>query len=576
MSTSSAEFPHGVGGLSIKTVAQILGGEVSGDEVVAPGPGHSSRDRSLCVKLDPQAPDGLLVHSFAGDDPMACKRYVLDKLGIPAGHGVNGTHHKTIVAIYDYTDEAGDLLFQTVRYQPKGFGQRRPDGKGGWDWSTAGLRRVLYRLSELLEAVALGQTIFIAEGEKAVDALMRLGVPATCSPMGAGKWREEYCNHLAKADVVLLPDNDELGENHCRRAAESLMSVGAKVRVLRLPGLPPKGDVYDWVRAGGTADQLWHLVENTAVEWTQQPKAAPDRLSPLCIHELFELEIPQRGMVLDPIIPEKGLAMVYAPRGVGKTHVACAISSAVATGTMFLKWQAPKPRKVIHVDGEMPAADLRERFRQTFEALGVTPDPGMLRVLPADLIELGIGNLASPEVQMELDRQLDGVELLVLDNLSSLTSVIRDNDAESWTPIQEWLLRLRRRGISVLIVHHAGKGGEQRGTSRREDVLDTSLSLRRPSDYEAPQGARFEVHFEKGRGIHGHLAKPFEARLEVVEGAASWSIREIEDVNLARVKALLEDGASIRDIADETGLSKSTVHRLKKQIDAAREESHEA
>jgi putative DNA primase/helicase len=169
---------------------------------------------------------------------------------------------------------------------------------------------------------------------------------------------------------------------------------------------------------------------------------------------------------------------------------------------------------------------------------------------------------------MELDRQLDGVELLVLDNLSSLTSVIRDNDAESWTPIQEWLLRLRRRGISVLIVHHAGKGGEQRGTSRREDVLDTSLSLRRPSDYKAPQGARFEVHFEKARGIHGQLAKPFEVRLEIIDRVASWTIREIEDANLARVKALLEDGLTVRDIADETGIPKSTVGRLKKQIEA--------
>ena len=128
---------------------------------------------------------------------------------------------------------------------------------------------------------------------------------------------------------------------------------------------------------------------------------------------------------------------------------------------------------------------------------------------------MGIGNFASPKVQDELDPLLDGVELLVLDNLSSLTSVIRDNDAESWNPIQEWLLRLRRRGVSVLIVHHAGKGGEQRGTSRREDVLDTSISLRRPSDYIPTEGAKFEVHFEKARGIHGDKAKPFEAKLEI-------------------------------------------------------------
>ena len=159
----------------------------------------------------------------------------------------------------------------------------------------------------------------------------------------------------------------------------------------------------------------------------------------------------------------------------------------------------------------------------------------------------------------------------MLDNLSSLTAVIRDNDAESWNPIQEWLLRLRRRGVSVLIVHHAGKGGEQRGTSRREDVLDTSISLRRPSDYVPTEGARFEVHFEKARGIHGERAKPFEARLEIRDGAMLWTIREIEDVNLARVKALLDDELSIRDIADETGLSKSTVHRLKKQIEGADE-----
>jgi hypothetical protein len=119
----------------------------------------------------------------------------------------------------------------------------------------------------------------------------------------------------------------------------------------------------------------------------------------------------------------------------------------------------------------------------------------------------------------------------------------------------------------VLIVHHAGKGGEQRGTSRREDVLDTSISLRRPSDYLPTEGARFEVHFEKARGIHGERAKPFEAKLEIRDGAMLWTIREIEDVNLARVKALLDDELSIRDIADETGLSKSTVHRLKKQIE---------
>ncbi len=313
------------------------------------------------------------------------------------------------------------------------------------------------------------------------------------------------------------------------------------------------------VSALAAADEAW---------CAEGKKVGGPRLQPIDIHDLFKLDIPERQMILDPIIPEKGLAMLYASRGIGKTHLACGISCAVSAGTTFLKWQAATPRRVLHCDGEMPAVALRERFRQVMSGATVKPEPGMLSILTADLIELGIGNLASPKVQAELDPFLDGVELLVLDNLSSLTSVIRDNDAESWNPVQEWLLRLRRRGVSVLIVHHAGKGGEQRGTSRREDVLDTSISLRRPSDYVATEGARFEVHFEKARGIHGNRAKPFEAKLEIRDEATLWTLREIEDVNLSRVKALLEDELSIREVADETGIPKSTVHRLKKQIEA--------
>jgi putative DNA primase/helicase len=119
-------------------------------------------------------------------------------------------------------------------------------------------------------------------------------------------------------------------------------------------------------------------------------------------------------------------------------------------------------------------------------------------------------------------------------------------------------------------VHHAGKGGQQRGTSRREDVLDTSISLRRPADYSPTEGARFEIHLEKARGIVGAAAKPFEAKLETRGGATVWTTRELEDVSRVRVEALLDDGLSVREIADETGISKSTVHRIKKAIETAR------
>lgn len=294
-----------------------------------------------------------------------------------------------------------------------------------------------------------------------------------------------------------------------------------------------------------------------------------DRLRPFGLKEFLELSIKPREMLLDPVLPEKGLAMLYAARGTGKTHVALGMAFAIATGRQFLRWTAPRARRVLLIDGEMPAAALQERLASIVAgAPDVQFDATGIKILAGDLIEAGgIGNLASRDVQAELDQWLDGVDLLVLDNLSSLAAVIRDNDAESWGPIQEWLLRLRRRGISVLIVHHAGKGGQQRGTSRREDVLDTSISLRRPADYSPIEGARFEVHMEKARGIVGDAAKPFEAKLEVHGGATVWTTRELEDVNRARVEALIDDGLSIRDIADETGISKSTVQRIKKAIE---------
>jgi putative DNA primase/helicase len=289
------------------------------------------------------------------------------------------------------------------------------------------------------------------------------------------------------------------------------------------------------------------------------------RLRSLDLAELFALDLKPRGMVLEPIIPEKGLAMLYASRGTGKTHVALGIAYAVATGSAFLKWRAPRARRVLLVDGEMPAAALRERLQRISD--GETPTPATLRIMAGDLIEHGVGNLASPAVQAELDPFLDGVELLILDNLSSLTVGLRENDSDAWSPIQQWLLQLRRRGISVLIIHHAGKTGGQRGTSRREDVLDTSFCLRRPSDYSLAQGARFEVHIEKARGIHGELVLPFEARLELSDGTAAWSMKDVEDADRLRVTALLATGMTVREIAEEIGIGKSVVHRMKQRID---------
>lgn len=150
-----------------------------------------------------------------------------------------------IVATYDYRDSAGGLIFQVVREQPKAFKQRQPDGQGGWLWQKPSVRLV-YRLPELLASTG---RVYVPEGEKDCDNLAALGLTATCAPEGAGKWKEEHSAFLAGRDVVVLADNDQAGELHAVAVATSLTGVASSVKVLRLPGLPAKGDVSDWIEA---------------------------------------------------------------------------------------------------------------------------------------------------------------------------------------------------------------------------------------------------------------------------------------------------------------------------------------
>lgn len=146
-----------------------------------------------------------------------------------------------IVKTYDYTDANGQLLFQVVRYQPKNFKQRQPDGKGSWIWNLKGLQPVLYKLPDVLRA----NEVLIVEGEKDADALAELGLIATTCPMGAKKWRPEYNEALRGKDVVLIPDNDLEGKEHMTQVGISLNGSVNSLKWLELPNLPSKGDVSD-------------------------------------------------------------------------------------------------------------------------------------------------------------------------------------------------------------------------------------------------------------------------------------------------------------------------------------------
>ena len=200
------------------------------------------------------------------------------------------------------------------------------------------------------------------------------------------------------------------------------------------------------------------------------------------------------------------------------------------------------------------------------------PSSDHFRFLAMDMQELGVGiNLALPEDQEVVEARLGDSEFVVFDNLSTLVSGGRENDAESWDSMQAWLLRLRRMGKTVLLIHHAGRGENARGTSKREDVLDTVINLKRPENYQPTEGARFEVHLTKARGVYGYGAQPFEAKLENQDGIPVWVTGDIVDPQMLQVMELTDANMSVRDIGRELEISKSQVQRLQAKGKARRQ-----
>jgi DNA primase len=181
-------------------------------------------------------------------------------------------------AVFDYADADGNLLYQNVRFPritvegspvisskgklDKTFRLRRPNGTGLGDTA-----QIPYRLPDLIKAFGDGATVFIPEGEAKVDSLLKWGVPATWVATGT----KDYAELFRGADIVLMPDNDDEGWNHANRIGAALHGAARRIRVLMLPGLPDKGDVIDWIAAGGTAEKLRELAE-TAPAW--MPHAA--------------------------------------------------------------------------------------------------------------------------------------------------------------------------------------------------------------------------------------------------------------------------------------------------------------
>ena len=370
------------------------------------------------------------------------------------------------VAAYDYVDESENLLFQVVRYEPKGFSQRRPDGKDGWIYNTEGVRRVLYRLPEVQAAKATQETVFVVEGEKDADSGHSLGLVCTTAPGGAGKWRDEYSHALRGAIVVLVPDNDAPGEAHAEQAAASLRKHGASVQVIHLPSSAK--DLSDFIATGGTREGLERLV---------QAAKSTSRLTIQTAAELADL-VPERpDWRVTGLVAAGALTELDASVKAGKTTLVLHLLRASLSGTDFLGL-ATSYSPVLFLTEERPAT-----IRAALERVRLI-DHTDLHIL----FRHTTTQLSWPEIVDEATKyaQSLGVGVMVVDTLSRWAGMKGDSENDSGAAAEavEPLEKPASQGLAVIVLRHDRKGGGELGESARGSTAftgcaDIVLALRR-------------------------------------------------------------------------------------------------
>ncbi len=278
------------------------------------------------------------------------------------------------------------------------------------------------------------------------------------------------------------------------------------------------------------------------------------------------LDIPHRPALLGDWFLAGDLGFIYAPRGGGKTWIALALARALAEGGKCGPWQAHVPVKCLYVDGEMPLDEMRKRNQSLRGAAG----DNLIFLSHQRNFDVGVDNLCltDPESQNALTEFCveTGIKVLYLDNLSTLFTRVEENKADAWRDsVEGWLLKLRRHGVAVVIIAHAGRNGEMRGTSKREDCAFWQICLE-PME-KSGEGVRFTSRFTKNRNatedpppLKWHF-RPDNGRVVI-----SWEEADALQILRAHIEGGLE---TCSEIAEDMGIAKSTVSKLAKQAERA-------
>lgn len=420
---------------------------------------------------------------------------------------------REIEATYDYVSETGDLLYQVVRWvftdadgrpvmtkdgqkRKKTFTQRRPSGepgiwingleadtymrKAGGNWSrfdadkfrawgctekhafAAAPEPVIYRLPDVIEALADERMVLIVEGEKKADALWALGIPATCNAGGSKKWREEYNEVFRGANVVVLPDNDDTGRQHAGIIGAGLNGIAAKVRMLDLARIwrecPPKGDIADWLASGGTASTLFDLIKQT-------PMWAPALVSKYGALSWDQLDDagPEYEYVIDGWMTVGDKSVIGGPSGSGKSFLAIHAAMAIALGTDFFGCKIRAPGLVVYQAGE-GVRGIKKRLRAYRKHFGIPANERVPFVLLQSNIDLyrADGDTSGLITEIKAIEALYGlpVRAFFIDTLATAQGGADENSGKDMAAVMDNVSRISREtGAHVCLVHHMNAAG---------------------------------------------------------------------------------------------------------------------
>jgi DNA primase len=279
---------------------------------------------------------------------------------------------------YIYHDEEGNILYRKIRMSSeKAFFFERYENST-WKKGLADTRRVLYNLPEVQLAIQNNCLIAITEGEKDAETLRSHGYVATTNDAGAGpnKWKRAYSQSLKNAHILLFYDYDLAGIQHRDNIISQLQGHVAGIKVIHLPGFEIQDknglDITDWLQRGHTSSELEKLIqESPSNDFSFSTKTQAGRIKAISAEELIEMKIDQPETLLHPFITKASLGMIYAQRGIGKTFFTLSLGMAVASGGQFLKYYAPKPCKVLYLDGEMSIFSMQDRINKSYSSLGM-------------------------------------------------------------------------------------------------------------------------------------------------------------------------------------------------------------